>query len=298
MRPPAYPKWPEVPLVQPENWRNLPSKLVRPDFPEIKPEFITSAQPEYAGLSARHIRSGWAHVNYRVMGMYRKVYIDPPKAALPSGFNLLLSDLGLVNCSSHLFGVYAPIPPQISSDPAARLRKCALFRRKVDLYPTHAAVWAAYCAHLPQMHQHPTKLKVYRETSLRTGRASVLRLPVVAVPVPHPESFHALLLFVYTYRKSALINALLPVVVIPPDPPVEPPRAVLVARHAQALARACDLLRLCQLAKNVHGAYRNMVALGVVEDRMWDALEHAWATVLAAMELKDPADAAEAAASG
>lgn len=65
LQPRKYPPWPKEPLVQPANWRNLPQRLVRPEFPEIKPEFIVSAQPDYEGISARHIRSSWAHVNYR-----------------------------------------------------------------------------------------------------------------------------------------------------------------------------------------------------------------------------------------
>lgn len=246
-------------------------------------------------MSILVLLSALALINFRSMGMYRKVFIDPPKAALPEGYNLLFSDAGVANCATHVFGVYAPLPPT-HGDPSARLRKCARFRRTVDLYPTHAAIWAAYCANLPQMHESPMKLKVYRAADERVTRAFVLRLPIVPIPVPHPESFYAIMLFVYTYRKSVLINALLPIIALPPDSGMEPPADILIARHARALAERCDLLRLCQLAKNVHGAYHNMIALGIVETRMWDALEHAWATVLAAMDLVETGAVVAAAA--
>ncbi len=218
--------------------------------------------------------------------MYRKIYIDPPKTALPEGYNLLMIDGGLVASATHIFGVYALAPPG-TSDPAARRHKHPSFRRTVDLYPTHGAIWSAYCARLPQMAQQPTKLKVYNDPRPGARRASVLRLPIVPVPVPHPPSFHTLMQFIYTYRKSVLINTLLPCegFALPPDQLTDPPPETTLPRYAEALAQKSTLLRLCQLAKNVHGAYRNMVCLGVVEPRMWDAIDYAWAAVLAAMDL-------------
>ncbi|EIW53463.1 uncharacterized protein TRAVEDRAFT_79922, partial [Trametes versicolor FP-101664 SS1] len=267
-----------------------PAKLERPYFTDVSPEKMVAAQPGYEGLLPKYVRSGWSHVGYRYvcLKMYRKIFIDPPKTALPEGYNLAMSDGGIVASATHIFGVYALAPPG-TSDPAARRRKHPAFRRTVDLYPTHGAIWSAYCARLPTMAQPPAKAKVYNDPrpGTRTHRASVLRLPIVPVAVPHPPSFYALMQFVYSYRKSGLINALVPCegFALPPDQLTDPPPEVTLPAFAQALAQKCTLLKLCQMAKNVHGAYRNMICLGVVEPRMWDAIDYAWAAVLAAMDL-------------
>ncbi|CDO72124.1 hypothetical protein BN946_scf184962.g67 [Trametes cinnabarina] len=265
LRPTPFPPYPEKPLIEPAFWRHLPAKLARPEMPDVKPENVALAQPGYEGLSPKHVRSGWSHTGYkwvpfdctplslshitlrdlRVLGMYRKLYVDPPKTGLREAYNLLVTDSGLANCATHIFG-----------------------------------------------------LKVIADPRPGGRRAHVLRLPMVPIAIPYPHMFFPVMRFVYTYRKSDFINLLLPCAdfVLPPDSPLDPPKEVTIPRYAQALAESFDLRKLCQYAKNVHGAYRNMVALGVVEDRMWDALDYAWETILAAMDVSEKA--AEAGSSG
>ncbi|KAI0634169.1 hypothetical protein C8Q77DRAFT_1056489 [Trametes polyzona] len=287
-----YPAVPLEPLVEPEHWRTLPTKLVRPDMPDVKMENVLCAQPAFEGLTPKLVRSGWSHVAYKPMGIFRRVHIDSPKAALPKAENILLNFEGLAGCTTHAFAVYTYAPPG-TFDPTARQRKVARFRRCVDIYPTHAAIWAAYCSRLPPMPSQPTKIKVYSDPR---RRAAVVRLPVVPIAVPYPPMFYFLQWFVYTYRKSTFINALLPCrkFQLPPDRLEDPPREVTVPLYARALADSYDLRRLCQMARNVHGMYRNMVALGVVETRMWDALEYTWDTLLSAMELVEQKKTEEA----
>ncbi|KAI0372430.1 hypothetical protein BV20DRAFT_1050760 [Pilatotrama ljubarskyi] len=293
LKPTPYPPFPDEPLVQPSDWRTLPEKLGRPDLPEINPAHITQVQPEYEGLSPKQIRSGWSHMGYKPLGMYRKLYVDPPKTGIPEGYNLLMTDAGLATCATHIFCVYTYAPPA-TGDPATRRHKSLQFRREVSIYPTHAAIWAAYCSRLPAILPKPAKLKVFLDPRPGMRKPSVLRLPMVPIAVPYPPMFFPIMLFVYTYRKSSFIQLLLPCddFKLPPDSPADPPPEVTIPIYAQKLAESCDLLRLCQLAKNVHGAYRNMVALGVVEDRMWEALDYAWKTVLTAMDLVEGAQSA------
>ncbi|KAI0643811.1 hypothetical protein C8Q79DRAFT_1012367 [Trametes meyenii] len=290
LRPTPFPLVAEEPLVAPENWRDLPKTLAKPDLPEINPDFVAAAQPEYEGLIPRYIRSSWAHVGYKAMGIYRKLYLDPPKTGLPEGYNLILTDSGLLTCATHIFGVYPYASPG-APDPAARRRACPSSRREVCLYPTHAAIWAAYCAKLPMIPMKMTKLKVFLDTRGGVRGAGVLRLPIVPIAVPYPPMFFTVMQFVYTFRKSSFVNLVLPCAgyQLPQDRVHDPPAEVTIPQYAEALAKECDLLRLCQMAKNVHGTYQNMVALGVVENRMWDALDYAWTTVLTAMELVEKA---------
>ncbi|KAI0672382.1 hypothetical protein C8Q78DRAFT_1077909 [Trametes maxima] len=294
LRPSPFPCVPEEPLVAPANWRDLPKTLAKPEFPEIKPEFVAAAQPEYEGLSPRYIRSSWAHIGYKAMGIYRKLYLDPPKTGLPEGYNLILTDSGLATGATHIFGVY-PYPSSETPDPAARRRACPSLRREVCLYPTHAVIWAAYCSKLPMIPMKPTKLKVFLDPRPGARRASVLRLPIVPIAMPYPPTFFIVMQFVYNFRKSSFVNMVLPCAGygLPQDHLVDPPTEVTMPLYAEALAKEYDLPHLCRLAKNVHGTYQNMVALGVVENRMWDALKYAWETVLAAMECAEKANLKE-----
>ncbi|KAI0327512.1 hypothetical protein GY45DRAFT_1108850 [Cubamyces sp. BRFM 1775] len=294
-RPTQYPPYPSEPLVDPAQWRTLPRKLVRPDMPEIDPERIVAVQPGYESLLPHYIRNSWPHMNYKVLGMYRRIYIDPPKPAFPHEYNLLVTDKGLANCTTHVFGICTYAPPG-TFGPAARRRSCFRFLREVCMYPTHGAIWAAYCSRLPTLPQKAPRIKVLVDARPGRPRASCLRLPVVPIAVPYPPMFFPIMMFVYTFRKSTFVNMLLASEVLlshEHEADQAPERSI--PQHARALAAKCDLRKLCQLAKNVHGAYRNMVTLGVVEDRMWDALNFAWDTVISAMELVEETAAAAAA---
>ncbi|KAI8989187.1 hypothetical protein BD414DRAFT_514856 [Trametes punicea] len=271
----------------------LPSKLETPTFPQVKPERVTIAQPAYEGLSPKQVRSGWSHMGYKVLGMYRKIYLDPPKPGLPDGYNLLVTDNGLANSATHILAVYPYAPPS-TYGPAARRHKSFGFRREVCLYPTHAAIWAAYCSRLPEMPKKPSKLKIIADSRQATQRAFVLRLPMVPIALPCPPMFLPIMQFVYMYRRGRFVNALLPCsdFMLPPDHQLDPLPQEAIPQYAQALAATSDLPKLCRYAKNVHGAYRNMVALGVVEERMWEALHYAWETILTAMDLAEKAQEA------
>lgn len=228
--------------------------------------------------------------------MYRRIYIDPPKPAFPHEYNLLVTDKGLANCATHIFGICGYAPPG-TFGPAARRKKCFRFLREVCIYPTHGAIWAAYCSRLPTLPQKPSRIKVLVDARPGRPRASCLRLPVVPITVPYPPMFFPIMQFVYTFRKATFVNTLLASEVgLSNEHEADPAPEKSIPQHARALADKCDLKKLCQLAKNVHGAYRNMVALGVVEDRMWDALNYAWDTVITAMELVEEAAVAAAAA--
>ncbi|KAJ8487949.1 hypothetical protein ONZ51_g3863 [Trametes cubensis] len=286
---PEFPPYPAEPLVDPLHWRALPRKLVRPDMPEIKPERIAAARPGYESIPPRYVRNSWAHMNYKVLGMYRRIYIDPPKPAFPHEYNLLVTDKGLANCATHIFGI-CTYAPSGTFGPDARRKKCFRFLREVCMYPTHGAIWAAYCSRLPTLPQKPARIKLLVDARPGRPRASCLRLPVVPLAIPYPPMFLPIMMFIYSFRKSTFVNMLLASeVVLSPEHEGDPAAEKLIPQHARALAAKCDMRKLCQLAKNVYGAYRNMVALGVVEDRMWEALNFAWETVIAAMELVEDA---------
>ncbi len=172
-------------------------------------------------------------------------------------------------------------------------RRGLKFRRAVRLFPTHAAIWAAHCANLPAIAPAPRDLPVQLLSPATVARPtrSTIRMPVVPVPVPYPPRFFALALFVTTYSTGLFIGHLLP---------CEHIKYILhegaVAGDTNCcmlvgdLARHYGMRELCCLARGVYGTYQNMCVLGMVDDRIWEALHLAWNILLKVMETVDERD--------
>ncbi|KAI1792786.1 hypothetical protein LXA43DRAFT_315992 [Ganoderma leucocontextum] len=290
-----YPMLAAEPLVPPERWRSLYSfSLERPPIPDIDPERIAHTQPEYKGLPPAHIRDAWVFMNYRTLGLYDRIFVDPPKTRLPNWYNVIIKDLGLASSPTHVFGVYSYAPAAELGDPAMRQARHRLkYRRVVGLFPTHAAIWAAHCANLPAIKPPPRDMPVQllsEATAARPTR-SIIRMPVVPVPLPYPPRFFALAMFVTTYSKALFIGHLLPCPHIP---------YILHETTVEGDANYCKLVgdlashygmrELCCLARGVFGTYQNMCVLGMVDDRIWEALHLAWSVLLKVMETVDARD--------
>ncbi|PIL28955.1 hypothetical protein GSI_09002 [Ganoderma sinense ZZ0214-1] len=68
--------------------------LERPPIPDIDPERVAYTQPQFKGLPPAHIR-GHVGVHELLMGLYDRIFVDPPKTRLPSWYNVVIKDLGL-----------------------------------------------------------------------------------------------------------------------------------------------------------------------------------------------------------
>ena len=188
--------------------------------------------------------------------------------------------------------MYNYAPAAELGDPVQRQARRGLkFRRAVALFPTHAAIWAAHCANLPAIASTPPDLEVRLlppSPATRRATCSTMRMPIVPMPLPYPPRFFALVMFVTTYSQGLFIGHLLP---------CEHIKYVLhegaeeddanVCKLAGDLARYYGMRELCCLARGVYGTYHNMCVLGMVDDRLWDALHLAWKILLRAMETVD-----------
>ncbi|KAJ7216469.1 hypothetical protein GGX14DRAFT_604842 [Mycena pura] len=118
-------------------------------------------------------------------------------------------------------------------------------KRPVSLFPIHDLVFRTHCAALPAL-----------PPSLSAGSSSAhATLPVISLRLPSPETFALLHAYLYTHNLAVLA------------PPCDG-----------------DLLQLVAHAHKIHGLWRNACALGVVDERLYDAVEEAWARTLGAME--------------
>ncbi|KAI0752654.1 hypothetical protein C8Q80DRAFT_1267173 [Daedaleopsis nitida] len=293
--PRPYPTIPDEPLVPPHAWRTL-QDLHRPPMPEIDEAAIAALQPDYDGIPANYVRDSWSWLGYRALALYQKLQVETPKTALPSEYNVIMHDNGLVTCPTHVFAVYSYPDPSDDDDSGTRRKANALAGRRpeVGLYPTHGAIWAAYCTRLPRMTRapSPSPSKLVRTKSEGKSAATVVRLPVVPLALPYPPMFLALAAFVNSrvqvhlvvqMLQTANVLALLKVPGMSGRKLDESLRQTIVF----ALLPECDLKRLCCLARNVHGLYRNIVALGMVDDVLWDTVTFTWSVLRKAMEVAE-----------
>ncbi|KAJ7130511.1 hypothetical protein C8R44DRAFT_775635 [Mycena epipterygia] len=165
------------------------------------------------------------------------------------------------------------------------------------IFPVHAVVLAAHCAALPRLPR-----------PAHSSHASLVALSVLPLTLPSPQAFAILHNFMYTHRLAPALASLLP---LPPAflASLERPSTSHSRSHSQDAAHAAILSALASgtarhsLAAHLHAAsggsltalmghaghvkelWQDMVALGLYDAPLWDALDLAWEVVLGALNL-------------
>ncbi|KAJ6573036.1 hypothetical protein DFH09DRAFT_1362197 [Mycena vulgaris] len=155
------------------------------------------------------------------------------------------------------------------------------------IFPVHAVVLAAHCAKVPRLQPSaPTG-------STRTASAT---LPVLPLTLPSPHAFVILHALMYTHRLPPALAELLPSASSHGRNGEELTHATLLATlaspsalHALAshlcASSSSNLSTLMGHAGHVKELWQDMVALGVYDPELWDALDLAWEVVLGALNL-------------
>ncbi|KAJ7092785.1 hypothetical protein B0H15DRAFT_832515 [Mycena belliarum] len=261
----------------------LPRTLARPPFTDVSRDALAAADPALAPVPAEFVRHGLrAKAPQMLAGIAAlapsHVPQSLPRSHLPAALTVPLraSPAGAPPPSypTHVLAI-APAPakgaPQDRDAPHA-------------IFPVHAVVLAAHCAKLPRL--PPAQ-------PAPPARAASATLPLLPLALPSPQAFAILHSFLYTHRLSSALGSLLPL------PPAfleglthAAVRAALEsgsARHALAAhlcaAAAGNLGTLMGHAGHVKELWQDMVALGVYDSELWDALDLAWEIVLGALNL-------------
>lgn len=209
-----------------------------------------------------------------MMKVLSSIEATPAKYTLPKELSILVKDI----CSdlpTHALAVYSR---QSSINPN--------LTQRVTIYPTHNIVMASYCANLPMLpkqQDHQGKLD-------ENGR---MKVPVQPLCIPSPETFSQLSAYLYTKNAHLLISTLLPT-------GITTPISLLEHECLQSeLDIFCSRLRatytpyvLINHGMIINGLWRNVVALGIFDDQLWDILDLAWAAIIGALEEKSVSDAA------
>lgn len=206
------------------------------------------------------------------MQVLSSVEATPVKNSLPKELSIIVNDLSS-DLPTHMLAVYSR-QSSMSPNPT----------RRVTLFPTHNIVMASHCAHLPMLPKSiiPTPDNIGQMT-----------LPVVPLCIPAPDTFSQLSAYLYLKNANQLLASLLPTGQSTPSTLLshslddEDEAGSVELQHFSAKLRATYTPHaLLAHAMTVNGLWRNVVALGVFDDQLWDVLDLAWGVILAALEGK------------
>jgi len=192
------------------------------------------------------------------------VKAEPVSNVLPKELSIMVNDISS-DMPTHMFAVFSSRQP-------------ATARHRVTLFPVHNLVFATHCANLPIL---PAS-----QPALPECPGQEIKVPIVPLCIPAPEVFPQLSTFLYTKRIDHLLESLLPCRPSPrlylDDPATVTP---LLEEFAQKIAQTYTAQALLMHVGKVHGMWRNAVALGIPDERLWCALDVAWEVLLTSLAI-------------
>ena len=147
-------------------------------------------------------------------------------------------------------------------------------RRKVNLYPVHSLVLAAQCAKMPPFPPTPV-------VSTDQQTPQIIKLPVLFITIPHPDSFSALLVYLYCKDPIKLAKDLMPLP--PPTTLLEDPSHVV--QYATKLAMTFTDVALLRFASLVHGLWQNVCAFSIDNETLWTTIDTLWEVFISALTM-------------
>ncbi|KAG6909740.1 hypothetical protein DXG01_015728 [Tephrocybe rancida] len=260
----------------------LPKQLGRPEYLEVTREALVASASGFADADASYIREGLECFGPSALKSLACVRPESVPERLPSEIDVKLQPIDGFSPMNptHMLAIFSPPPsPSTSSSPAKK--------RKVTLYPVHSAYLAAHCARLPPFSPAAEN---------NAGPGTSFKVPVRSLCLPSPATYSRLSSFLYTKNASALLSSMLPappaspLISSPPSADGTPAEPLSHAEHrknimsyAYQIASTYTTQVLLQHAVLVHGLWQNTCALGVFDDALWEVIEVAWMTLLAAI---------------
>lgn len=280
----------------------LPRTLQRPSYSEVSRDQIAAVAPELVDVPAEYIRrSICAKTNQYVFVQIRSQKLSKINLAfrMLAGISALSkSHLPVTIPKSHLRH-NTPLTVPIRTSPSqptpsypthflalsTNTKSQTSSSDQLPLVPTHSLVLAAHCAALPRM-----------PASTPQPQGSTVTIPVLPLAVPSPQAFQTLHQFLYTHNVATLLHSLLPSL----------PSTFLATLSSSTIhATLASGPKLHQLsshclsnaqhgqptqilmghAHHITALWRNVIALGVHDKDLWDAIDLAWEIILGSLNL-------------
>ncbi|KAH9851040.1 hypothetical protein C2E23DRAFT_781261 [Lenzites betulinus] len=283
----AAPEAPESSHMQFPRW------LARPaNFPEaFERENIDACGEGVHGVPHEYILRGLDVTGHKMWQIVQGAIIDTVTLGhtLPKEIKVVIADHTMLAAASalpnsfptHVLAVWEAPSPTAGSQSGVNP---ATGRRKVRLVAVHNLVLAAHCANwfpMPLADEAPRK-----RVAVNSGGAmgTQLILPVIPLPVPHVDSFHQLLLGMYTHKVSRLLDELVPVqkpaFVVPTRENPHPQNPHYIVETGRRLADNYKPAAIMRMLRHVIGLWQNVCRLGISDKRLWLAVDWSWDMLL------------------
>jgi len=244
----------------------LPRRLARPDYRDIQMDSIVAIDPEFADIPLQYIQEGLELTGPEMMKVLAGVETTLVRNAntLPTELTITATDESS-DMPTHMLAVY-------TRQPSAHLT------RRIKMYPIHNVILAVHCAHLPMLP---------KSTATEPDSVGQMTIPVVPLCIPSPETFSKLSAYLYTKKASWLLSTLLPTGALTPASIL----SLYIDRDSPELHRYQSKLRstynpcaLLMHAVTINGLWRNVCALGVFDDKLWEVMDLAWEAIIGALD--------------
>ncbi|EPT01960.1 hypothetical protein FOMPIDRAFT_1048252 [Fomitopsis schrenkii] len=280
---------------------SFPETLERPQLPPVALERIAEFEPELADVPVEYARDALAYMGLRVMGVAAKCKLRPPHlVAGQNEVNLIVTDVGLSCLPTHALVIHPPVDPFAPLPTGEPTWMNLPHSRDISIVPIHAAILAANCGRLPdrwpQSRPQPPPSKILFEGG---EIANGYRVPLVPFCLPYPKAFQPLAQYMYNHHKDELLNSLVRMRVplgvnasnYPPIYAESPAMRKSIPRKARLyhVAYQCvvqvgaNLPLIHEQMQLVEGFWKNLVALAVSDDGLWEVLQLAWEALVLAM---------------
>jgi len=206
-------------------------------------------------------------VGPEMLQVLSSVQASPVKTKLPTEITFIINDLSS-DLPTHMLAVYTR-QSKISPGPI----------RQITLFPIHNIIMASHCAHLPMLPP---------STPSPPDDVGEMTLPIVPLCLPSPETFSLLSTYLYTKDAYYLFSSLLPSGTSTPasllclDVDLDSDSSE-IREFSGLLLTMYSPYVLFGRAMMVNALWRNVCALGIFDDQLWDVLDMAWELLLGGM---------------
>ncbi|KZT25996.1 hypothetical protein NEOLEDRAFT_1155904 [Neolentinus lepideus HHB14362 ss-1] len=250
----------ELPVYSsPSSLVHLPRNLQKPSYKEISRDVLAGIEPGLRDVPVEYVKRGIAQQSQEMLAAISAVSASVPKSIPRANIPASIPATASPACPTHVLAVAS------ASSPGS-----------VTLIPTHHLVLAAHCANVPAL------------PAAAPGRAAI---PVVPLTVPSASTFPLLHAYLYTKRLDTLLTSLLPVPaqLLPAAHQVADTQLMRAASHHLAATAMFSADHMTRYVALVHALWKNVVALGVFDKELWQALDLAWEVVVGAVHIANGA---------
>lgn len=247
----------------------FPRYLDRAIYRGISKAAIAAVDPDLADVPADYIIPRLEVIGPDLLQVIESVEATPDKESLSAELSVIVNETRS-DQPTHVLAVFAPSLPGAP--------------RPVQIHPIHHIIWATHCASLPPL----------ATTTLPTpDEIGQITIPVITLKIPCLDTFSLVERYLYTKDTLYLLGMLLPTRNATPawlldidlhfdadDSELQNFRVMLgkTYTHQKLVEHMCTL----------NGLWKNVIALGISDDRLWDVMDLAWDLLLGALSHEYP----------